>query len=164
MLTSVKLNHNRLPGFDGLTELALTACLGLPPPQRVTSHEDLFMLEWKRSCDFTFAELLEEIVRDHFESKCGECDFVAKALCVSVFFFLLLWLSRGRDCTGFAQWGADTMASIVPFQRGEGSGRQKGRMVTARATIGSLGDRSQTRGMLLCMCARLLCACVRNRN
>ncbi len=33
-------------------------------------------------------------------------------------------------------------------------------MVTARVTIGSLGDRSQTRRMLFCMCVHLLCVCV----
>ncbi len=34
-------------------------------------------------------------------------------------------------------------------------------MVTARVTIGSLGDRSQTRRMLFCMCVHLLCVRVR---
>lgn len=37
-------------------------------------------------------------------------------------------------------------------------------MVTARATIGSLGDRSQTRGMLFCMCVHLLRVCATTIN
>lgn len=47
------------------------------------------------------------------------------------------------------------MASIVPFQRWEErGGGQEGRIVTVTATVGSLGDHSQTRRMLL------LSACV----
>lgn len=42
-------------------------------------------------------------------------------------------------------------------------GRGRGRMVPARATIGSLGDRSQTRGMLFCMCVHL-CVCATTIN
>ena len=171
LLTSVKPNHNRLPGLtDWQSSLSLASRSG-PPSVRKPHIKDL--LQQKRAWELvSFSpKLLKEIFRDHFEMN---MIFSNSSLSVKFFFFVFFFfyfcccLTRWRDRTGSAQWGADPMASIVPFQRGEGSWREGGRegerMATATATIGSLIDRSQMRVWCCSACVYTYCACVRVCN
>lgn len=142
LLTGVERNHNRLPALTDWQTLA---------------EAFLLRLAW-RFAHVRMELELGSVVLQNFQKKCSEIicrwiQWICFFLPLSVSVLPLLWLSRWRDCTDFAQRGADTMASIVPFERAEG-----------RVEGGAGGENysycRETREMLFYIFAQLLCVCV----